>query len=225
MTWLKQEYQEFFDMNFKGLVLKQPLFYNWSLGLRFDLQVGETNTEPYFTEVLKRASTLFEAAFLPTDSVLVLLIDYKYKRRKIRFGNYVFKQLTGLTKSEISYSVLRNLYQDSSNPVNFNSAIIKTTTAKINHVAILKAIGNTDFPPRQPRLDHYGVLSSKEVYFINVDQKLIFHMYDDRGLDLIAESIETLRPIYNTYSAWILDYDRPSIQAKFTPDKYDLKGR
>ena len=35
-----------------------------------------------------------------------------------------------------------------------------------------------------------------------------FHVYDDRGCDLLATSPETIRDIYDKYNDWILDYDR-----------------
>ena len=85
----------------------------------------------------------------------------------------------------------------------------------IHHQNILTAIGNTDFPPRKPRLDNNSILTNKEVYFINIDKKLIFHMYDDRGLDLIAADKESLKSIYEKYNDWILDNDRKKIQKQF----------
>lgn len=46
------------------------------------------------------------------------------------------------------------------------------------------------------------------VYFINLNRKTIFHVYDDRGCDLLATSLETIRDVYVKYNEWILDYDR-----------------
>lgn len=80
---------------------------------------------------------------------------------------------------------------------------------------MLTAIGHADFPPRQPRLDNHGFLTSKEIYFINTDKNLIFHMYDDRGLDLVSADKETLRPIYKKHNDWILEYDRECIDNQF----------
>ncbi|WP_107725103.1 DUF3885 domain-containing protein [Desmospora activa] len=40
-------------------------------------------------------------------------------------------------------------------------------------------------------------------------------MYDDRGLDIVANKIETLRDCYLNYNDWILDYDRQRIDAVF----------
>ncbi|MBD3108934.1 DUF3885 domain-containing protein [Bacillus sp. AGMB 02131] len=54
-----------------------------------------------------------------------------------------------------------------------------------------------------------------DAYFININRKTIFHIYDDRGCDLIAASADSIREIYEQYNDWILDYDRHRIGQLF----------
>ncbi len=211
----KREYRQFLNDNFKGLRLRKPLFYSWGFGLRFDLQVGKTDTDEYFQEVTRRASTIFQTVFDNSDKVYLVFMDYKYKRRKIRFSNFTFKQIDNLQKTEICYSKELRLYEPDDKFDIRNIAIIKLTVDRINYKNILTAIGHTDFSSRQPRLDQNGPLTGKEIYFVNIDKKLIFHMYDDRGLDIISAVKENLRPIYKKHNDWILDYDREQIDKQF----------
>lgn len=53
------------------------------------------------------------------------------------------------------------------------------------------------------------------VYFSNTHHFLLFHLYDDRGADLVAANRKLLRPIYEKYNDWILDYDRAKIDGVF----------
>lgn len=212
MKTVKTEYRQFLNDNFKGLRLKMPLFYSWNYGLRFDLQSGDTSTDEYFEEVTRTASTIFQTAFANSDHVYLVLLDWKYKRRKIRFGNFTFKQINKLRKAEVYYSKEKGLYYPDDN---YDVAIIKLTSDRINFKNIFTAIGHSDFPPRQPRLDNSRFLTSKEVYFVNIENKLIFHMYDDRGLDIIATDKETLRSIYEKHNDLILGYDRERIDKQF----------
>jgi len=212
---IKQEYREFLKDNFKGIRLRKPLFYCWDLGLRFDLQVGETGTDEYFQEVTRRASSIFQTAFDNSDKVYLVFMDYKYKRRKIRFSNFTFKQIDNLQKTEICYSKELRLYEPDDKFDIRNIVIIKLTADRINHKEILSAVGHSDFPPRQPRLDKNGVFTAKEIYFVNIDKKLILHMYDDRGLDLISADKETLKPIYKKHNDLLLGYDRERIDKQF----------
>jgi len=208
MPTLKQDYIQFLTDNFKGLKIKVPLFYNWDNGLRFDLQVGQTDTDEYFIEGIKRATTLFQEVFKPSDNIFFILIDFKSKRRKIRISNYCFRQINELKKSEISYSEVKRLSEPNDKQDIRNVAIIKLKADRINIKNILTAISHKDFPPRQPRLKF---LSSEEVFIINIDKRLIFNMYDDRGLDIISADKENLRPVYKKFNEWILDFDRDKI--------------
>ena len=54
-----------------------------------------------------------------------------------------------------------------------------------------------------------------EIYFINKDKKLIFHMYDNRGLDILGDNVEAIRPMYTTYNNCILDFDRKQMNSLF----------
>ena len=215
MQTTKQAYRQFLSDNFKRLRLRKPLFYSWDFGLRFDLQVGDTNIDEYFKKVTKRATTIFETAFVKSDNVFLIFMDYKYRRRKIRFSNFLFQQIDRLTKTAVSYSKEKRLYEPYDKLDIRNIAIIKTTAQEINCANILTAISHTDFGARQPRLDQNSFFTAKEVYFVNIDKKLIFHMYDDRGLDIIAAEKETIRPIYTKHTDWILDYDREQIDKQF----------
>jgi len=208
------EFKEYLTDSFKDQQICKPLFFNGKFGLRFDLQVGETNTNEYFEEVVRRAALLFEAAFDPSGTVYLMLRDYKWRRRKIRFSNYCFKQISDLTKTEVSWSKIRNLYGNEGDI--FNVAVLKLKAQRINYRNILTAIANTDFSPRNPRFKFMG---SVEIYFINRTQNLIFHMYDDRGLDIIATDIESLKPIYTKFNNWILSANREQIDEMMLKSK------
>jgi len=198
----------FLSDNFENFQLIRPIYYNWKFGLRFNLQNGKEYDEEYFSEVIKRASDLFESAFTTEDTILLVYIDYKYKRRKIRFHNYIFKQIINLDKNEVEYKKRKH-----KNLID-NIALIKVERGRIDYKNIFSVIANKDFD-RNPSLDKLGTLSDKEVYFLNIDKKLIFYMYDDRGLDIISAQVETLKPIYAKFEKWILDYDRNEIENQF----------
>ena len=215
MKTLKQEYRQFLTDNFETFIFRQPLYFRWKFGLRFNLQVGEAGSDEYFEEVNKRANKIFQSSFAQHEQLFIVFIDFKYKRRKIRLTNYTFKQIKDLKKGEISYSKAIKLYEPNDKFDIRNIALIKLPIDRINYGNILAAIANSDFPPRRPRLDKNGVFTNKEIYFINIDKKLIFHMYDDRGLDIISADLETLRPIYKNHNDWILEFNRSEIDKQF----------
>jgi hypothetical protein len=52
-------------------------------------------------------------------------------------------------------------------------------------------------------------------YLIDSHNFILFHLYDDRGLDVVAANKELLRPLYESFNAWILDHDRKKIDLMF----------
>lgn len=54
-----------------------------------------------------------------------------------------------------------------------------------------------------------------DIYFVDFDAKLIVHIYDDRGMDVVAMSKNTIQPLYKMFDKWLLDYDRSAMDKKF----------
>jgi len=50
----------------------------------------------------------------------------------------------------------------------------------------------------------------------DIDNHVMLHLYDDRGLDIVAESKAALLPIYHKLNPWILDFDHKKIDDIFT---------
>ncbi len=199
---LKEGYNNFLNNHFTGLTLGMPIFYKWQIGLRFDLQTNEVD-EGYFKNVINRASVLFESAFEPNDNLYIVILEYKFKKRRIHVNNYIYRHIKDIDHKSISYSKISNYRENI-----YNKACLKVNASQVDYRNILKSIAYTNFPLGEP-------WTRKEIYFINIEKKLIFNMYDDRGLDIIAESKEILQPLYVKHKEWILDYDRNKIDALF----------
>jgi len=58
---------------------------------------------------------------------------------------------------------------------------------------------------------------SSGVFVIDPRSMVIMHMYDDRGLDIIAARLNTLRPLFEKFGDWILDNQRHRIASRFRP--------
>ncbi len=52
-------------------------------------------------------------------------------------------------------------------------------------------------------------------YFVDFDAGLLLHVYDDRGMDVHARDRKTIEPLYYEFDEWLLDYDRPRMNAIF----------
>ncbi|QHS56264.1 DUF3885 domain-containing protein [Mucilaginibacter sp. 14171R-50] len=219
MKAIVKKTHEFLNENFPGLDFRIPLFYNWDNALRFDLE-HEIDDDPdsvfYFSEVIKRAITLFEESFAPDDQAFFILRQYKLKRRKIRVGNYFFKQLSDFKKDDVNYYTTKSFSQPNEDLIDAsNVALGKIKVSQLNYSNVLSAIA-LSYQPTVKSFERFSDINLPfQIFFINIEKKLIFHMYDNRGLDILGSNIDNIKPHYTKFNDWILDYDRMKINHIF----------
>lgn len=201
---------------FPNLELRPPLFYSWDVGIRFELGVeGEGNypypNKFYIQECYKRAITLFESLHSSSDDIFIVIdVDdfnegKSIKRKLGNFSPYVEKLLLYRLNHQIKPYIFPE--DDEEAQYKTHRFALKCKTHDFKYVSLLKAICNQDLGIRPSIFNR--------VYFVNVDKETIFHVYDDRGCDVLATSPESISDIYKRYNNWILDYDKPEIDKVF----------
>lgn len=199
---------EFLQKNYRGLLLCAPIFYSWPMGIRFDLQNNSPIADDsYFREVVRRASMLSQAFFQADDPILVVHQQWRGKRFRIKRSSYLLRQLN-LSKTQLAFQQIANPYSQSFQPGRWNRVCAVTTASRIPFSGILEAISHQDFPLKKPVV--HG-----DTFFLNQRTGIIFHMYNDRGIDIIAPAMAVLRHLHETHKDLILDYDRKKITAVF----------
>ncbi len=209
--------ERYIQEKYPNLELRPPLFYNWDIGIRFELGVDYDaeyayENSPYLKGAYKRAITLFESLHSPSDDIYIVIdvndfADGKTFKRKLNiFTKYVKEKsvLSKLQQNTIPYIFPEDNEDGKYRTHRFN---LKCKITDFQYTRMLKAICNQDMGIN-PSIFH-------RVYFINVNKDTIFHVYDDRGCDLLATSSDTIRNIYKDYNDWILDYDRDEIDKVF----------
>ncbi len=209
--------REYMLETFPNLELRPPLFYNGDIGIRFKLGVNYDCTNiyencPYLEGVYNRAITLFQSLHSKTDDIYIVVdvndfADGETFKHKLNiFSKYVKEKsdLFKLQKNTIPYVFPED---DEDGLYKTHRFTLKCKVSDLKYIPMLKAICNQDMGIK-PRIFHM-------VYFINVNKNTIFHIYDDRGCDVLATSPNTIRDMYHTYNDWILDYDRNKIDKVF----------
>lgn len=210
-------FTDFMNQKFPDLELEPPLFYNWDVGIRFELGLdcdwkksGENNT--YLNNVYARAITLFKTLHSPEDELFMVVDVHDSGNRKVFthrlkvFSRYIKEKhvLYKLQQVTIPYAFPEDAEEEKYKTYRF---ILKCQTSDIKYISLLKAICNKDMGIK-PSIYH-------DVFFINATKETIFRVYDDRGCDLIATSPAKIKGIYEQYNEWILDYDRDMIDQVF----------
>lgn len=150
----------------------------------------------YIQGAYKRAITLFESLHSQTDDIFIVVDVNDYgegKTLKPKLHNFspFVKEKSVLYK--VRHKPIPYIFQADSEDGRYKTHrfTLKCKTSNFKHKPMLKAICNQDMGI-EPKIEH-------RVYFINTNRKTIFHVYDDRGCDVLANSPETITELYNHY--------------------------
>lgn len=194
------------------LPIPKPLFYQKPARLRFEIsEEMYQNKKAMMREVMEKSEALFKEVFKHSKKMWILLQFYapkKLKENKLPNG---FSDLIEKCKYKIQASDIYEMKEyrrtkDEGSGYFYYYAIEKKPNFNLIK-AIIWAIGGFDI----------GVHPSSEVqaFFIDFQKEIIFHLYDDRGLDIIANKKEVLQKCYEKYSNWILESNRSEIDKIF----------
>lgn len=56
---------------------------------------------------------------------------------------------------------------------------------------------------------------SGDAYLVNRSKSLVFRAYDDGGVLVYAPTTDELRPLYESFNSWLVEYWRPFIDSQF----------
>ena len=194
--------------------LQLPIFYECPVSLRFE--TGDPDLEIFLTEkklnpkylrsALWRTSFLYEKT-APFDTLLWVLyrtpdVDSDVDEIIDRFCHLchlpspaeVYQQEVTTAAEEPMTRIL--LFWD-----------MEDTPLKIQ--PLFEEIVHSDFKGLG-----FRELSSA-IFFFDTTRHLLFHPYDDRGLDIVGKSPEDIRYLYEDCRNWLLDYDMERMRSTF----------
>lgn len=204
---LKEQMQK--ELRLLGLnSIVQPLFYNCQYGIRFEIGVGDvydegmTPRKAYVENALSRAMTIYNSG-VKNPALLMCEIYPESEKDKKNFEILFSRKVIPILPQE-EYSHI----------IDIDDNIIKQTQLfwdlKKSKIPVEKLF-------REIILGDIG--GSKEfissIYLFDIENHVVLHPYDDRGLDIVAYDKNTLTPIYNKLYKWILDYDRIQVDKIF----------
>ena len=223
------ELRDYINTNFPGLVLKPSLYYQWNNSIHFDLAKGlyqlqddTDNLNPeYFNTVYDQAISLFNDLFSDEDKILLVTNVYQHRdyirrsKRKIKVYSHYIKDKN--VRCYLKQEIIPYMFDDEEEAGDYCTSQFSLECRKrdISYRLLIKAICNQDFPPLKPRLSNLYYRIDPDVFFINVTKNVILYIYDDRGAEVIASDLETIRLIYEKYGDMIDEYCREEIEHQF----------
>ena len=192
--------------------LEHPLFYHAPVGIRFEIGGCEPiyldrtaeqlmPNPSYVQSALDRAAAIYRNLPAPPDS---LRIDGYPDEEPAQSLLAVIRQRTGLPAPHEQVTTTETDEDGDIHPqVQFywDLNAIPVQPERLLREIILSDIGG--WP---------GFVSS---VYLSGPGSFLYHLYDDRGLDVLGGSRELLLPLYRQFHDWILEYEREKIDRLF----------
>jgi hypothetical protein len=185
---------EFMFSHFNRVDFGGDLFSQWPVGIRFEIGISQ----------VYRAARLYELAFAKAENCILVSQDWME-------GTEIARRATPLFNTPGIFPIkLSELQTVDVSP--FDEAEYRLTWTRLqpltfDAVSMFQSIANRE-QAGSPAI-------SGRVYVIDPSKCVIMHMYDDRGLDVIATKLDTLRPLFETFSEWVLDNQRHRVEFRF----------
>jgi len=137
--------------------------------------------EEYFKQVYKKSNELFEDVFREEES-LYLIVHVRSERGKYQqSATKVFRQLRRRA-DKYNIKFVKKVMDEEEQVIEY--AVLLPNKNALDYKRLIKAICHQDFPPLQPRF-RQTYTYYPEVFFVNVDRKIVMNIYDDRGCFLL----------------------------------------
>jgi len=193
------------------------LFYSFDQALRFELGGEEFGTDRpmrRFFQAHERAKAVSRTLFGNSSEIFVLLSSYgAEKPAKKRLKPL---KLCGIKRREIQY-LCGNPQQDDDHIAEYDNDLFRHwDAAKLQDRQAISEIlwlGIASEMAIEPSFR--GSLSA---YLVDISEGLILHVYDDRGMDVIATKDAPLKELFTTYRTWLLECDLPQMTTMFGGD-------
>lgn len=180
--------------HFNRVDLGRDLFEQWPVGIRFEIGVKQVD----------RASQLFTFVFGKAEDCVLVSQDWVVAGELPEKFSPLFKTPGIFHTQPVQFQAVEV------SPFDETEYRLKWTRLSPQHFdanRMFQAVANRE-QGGVPKI-------SSGVYVIDPRARIIMHMYDDRGLDVIATRIDALRPMFDRYSAWILENRRHKIEFRF----------
>lgn len=210
----------FLDKNFEGLTLEPPLFYSWKNSIRFEISnpMIPHNAKEYLIQPFQRSISLFKKVFEEKDEILFVTDvltssnNHFLQKKPLNIYKKYLKDKDKLYK--LQHQLLIRVFEDEADQMVIHRFVLQCNKDAFRYVPLLKAICYEEFAHPSTILKN-NQESGYEIYFINLSKKIIFHLYDDRGCDILSADKEGIRYLYREFNDWILHYDRKEIDLLF----------
>lgn len=198
-------------LNTNNISLDPPLFYGNKFSLRFELG-GDISTDNIarVEQATERSCAIFQTISNANDSQFLIVEAIGARGASTdelpdflqQFIDIPVQDLFGVTEEELKD-------EDDDELSRFRYvARIDNSSLRVRNLFRAKIVAELPFNESEPSFH-------QRCFLINCSTAVCFHIYDDRGLDVVAPEKELLQRAYEQHNEWLLDHDRKRMNRIF----------
>jgi len=202
--------KEFMQKHYTDLPLTPELYHQWIMGIHLILgnnfyQFDDNSllNMKMFNKVYKQVSAIIPIIFKKTDDVFVVVNSYPHVKSKTVYPNF-FKRYVKEPKLKYSLSFQEFQWQFDEEILFVQQMTLPCKVSDLRLEPLLKTLIHEDFSPLRPRLRKAHCHYAPDIFLINIRTKCIFHLYDDRGCEIINPDKHLHDKLVQKFSGWVI---------------------
>ncbi|MGN4128175.1 hypothetical protein ACMGD3_24685 [Lysinibacillus sphaericus] len=196
------------DEHYKGLYLTPDIYQSLDLGIHIELGEGfyqfkddGTLNMKRFREVYRQVAEIFPLLFNRTDDILVVVNSYPSETNKIVYPNF-FQRYVKAQQKKYSLRMHEFTWQFDGEDVVVQQMELLCKVLDLKLAYLLKSLIHKDFESLHPRLRKKYCLYAPDIFFVNGRTKCIFHIYDDRGCEIMNTDVKLHQELVGYFKDW-----------------------
>jgi len=193
---------------YKGLLLTPDLYHSLDLGIHVKLgeDMYQTNDDgklnmKRFYNVYRHVAAVFSLLFKKDDDVILVANSYPNDSNKTVYPNF-FQRYVKIQQKKYSLRMHEFIWQFDGDDICVQQMELLCKVSELKLESLLKTLIHKDFGSLKPQLRKKDCLYPPDVFFINVRTKCIFHIYDDRGCEIMNTDVKWHKQLVESLKEW-----------------------
>ncbi|MER1958380.1 MAG: DUF3885 domain-containing protein [Solibacillus sp.] len=196
------------DEFYKGLLLTPAIYHSLDLGIHVELgediyqfnEDGKLNMKR-FHSVYNHVAEIFPLLFKKDDDVILIANSYPCDSNKTVYPNF-FQRYVKVQQKKDSLRMHEFIWQFDEEDICIQQMELLCNVSELKLEYLLKSLIHKDFGSLKPQLRRKYCIYPPDIFFINVRTKCIFHIYDDRGCEIMNTDMKLHKQLVESLKEW-----------------------
>ena len=200
--------KQLMDEYYKGFLLTPAIYHSLDLGIHVELgediyQFNEDGTlnMKRFHSVYNHVAEIFPLLFKKDDDVILIANSYPCDSNKTVYPNFFQRYVKGQPK-RYSLRMHEFIWQFDEDDICIQQMELLCNVSELKLEYLLKSLIHKDFGSLKPQLRRKYCIYPPDIFFINVRTKCIFHIYDDRGCEIMNTDMKLHKQLVESLKEW-----------------------